>query len=59
MHNDILSLLIPLSLTFGEVYVKNNPEKEPFATRSTWKIVVIIGCVLFSLRLIMLIMKYV
>ena len=54
MQSDIITLLIPLGLIIGGFYVKNNPEKEPFASKNTWKIFVIIGSILFVFRLILL-----
>lgn len=58
MQSEILTLLLPLGLIFGGFYVKNNPEKEPFASKNTWKRFVAIGCVWFVVKLIMLIIKY-
>jgi hypothetical protein len=55
MQNEIITLLIPLGLILGGIYVKKNPDKEPFASKNTWKRFVIIGSILFVLRLIFLI----
>jgi hypothetical protein len=52
MQNDIIKLLIPLILIFGGLYVKKNPDKEPFASKNTWKILIIIGLLLFVFRTI-------
>jgi hypothetical protein len=57
MQNDIIKILIPLILIFGGLYVKKNPDKEPFASKNTWKILVIIGLLLFVLRIFILLTK--
>lgn len=54
MQNDIIKLLIPLILIFGGLYVKKNPDKEPYASKNTWKILVIIGLLFFVFRIIIL-----
>jgi hypothetical protein len=55
MQNNIISLLIPLAIIGGGIYVKNNPDKEPHATPTTWKKLVIAGSILFVIRVIFLI----
>lgn len=59
MQNEIISLLLPLGLIIGGFYVKNNPDKEPFASKNTWKWFVVIGSVSFVLRLVFMIVEYI
>ena len=59
MQNEIITLLLPLGLIIGGYYVKNNPDKEPFASKNTWKKFVVIGSVLFVLQLAFFIIKHV
>ena len=57
MQNNIISLLIPLAIIAGGFYVKNNADKEPYATPTTWKRLVIAGSIFFVIRVIFLIIS--
>lgn len=59
MQNEIFRLLLPLAIIAGGYYVKKNAERESHATANTWKWLVIIGSILFVVRLVLLIIKYV
>ncbi len=55
--NILISLLVPLAIIGGGFYVKNNAEREPYATPTTWKKLVISGSILFIIQVIFLIIR--
>lgn len=58
MFEDIASLLVPLGLIAGGYYIKLAKDREPHAGPDTWKWLIILGSVLFIIKLITFILKY-
>lgn len=58
MINDFSTLLIPLFLIAGGYYIKIAKDREPYAGPNMWKWLIIIGSILFVVKLILLILNY-
>ncbi|MES2577916.1 MAG: hypothetical protein V4589_09915 [Bacteroidota bacterium] len=51
MDSELLKLLLPLGLIAGGFYLKVAKDKEPYASKNLWKILIIIGAISFILKL--------
>jgi len=58
MINDIALLLLPIILIAGGYYIKIARDREPYATRNSWKWITLIGFISLVIQITRLITKY-